>query len=277
MRRSFIILIITMAASVPAYSWGGLGHKIVVEVAKRHLTERAERNIAKLIPYDITKDAGWMDAHRRDSNLLYAFHFHEQCINLKTREYDPNQHVECGDIMRALWLADYNLSHRRGISDSIATLNLRMLLHFVGEMHCPVHLGIPMQWQPRPPYRQDMGKWYWKGKAYGSFHQFIDRVPIQIFPGMKAPKIAEKIDNVSKREAKAFVKGDFVDWTNDAVKGGFRIYDYFPPLWEIPDSPEPKYIPDDYVDNIKDIITLELVKGGYQLAYLLNLYFDTAQ
>lgn len=275
MRKPLIIIaFLAMAFSLPGYSWGVAGHKIVVEVAKRHLTKEAAENIAKLMPYDITNDASWMDTHRRDSNLMYAYYFHEQCIDLNTMEYDPNQHAACGDMMRALWLADYNLSHYRQVSDSIATLNLRMLLHFVGELHCPVHLGIPMQWAPKPPCRQDMGKWYWHGKAFKSFHSFIDGVPGRLYPGLNAAEIAEKIDNVSRRQAKAFVGGDFVDWTNDSAKSGYRIYDYYPPLWEIPDTPEPKYIPDDYIENIRGIITLELVKGGYQLAYLLNKYFS---
>ena len=32
-------------------------------------------------------------------------------------------------------------------------------------------------------------------------------------------------------------------------------------------------IPDDYLDKVGDILKYELVKGGYQLAYLLNSYF----
>ena len=258
-----------------AFGWSGDGHKIVVAVAERHLTRKAKENISRYIPYSkLINESTYMDKHRKDSNLMYAYNFHEQCINLETMEYDPNAHVDCGDISRALWLADYNLSHLTAVSDSIVQLNLRMLLHFVGELHCPVHLGIPSIWQPRPPYRLDFGKWYWKGKNVKSFHAFIDNTPKYLFPKMTPEEVAEKIDRVSRREARQYVKGDFTDWTNDSVKGGFRIYEYFPPLWEIPDTPEAKNIPDDYLDKIGDVIITELVKGGYQLAWLLNSYFD---
>lgn len=254
--------------------WSKVGHQTIVEVAKRHLTDKAKAEIARYMPYDITEDAVWMDKHRKDSALLYMFHFHEQCINLETLEYDPNAQVAKGDIMRGLWLADYNLSHREHLADSVVVLNIRMLLHYVGDLHCPVHIGIPGIWFPKPPYREDVGKWYYKGKALQSFHKFIDLTPGMMFPGKTPQEIAAAIDNVPRRTAKKFVKGDFVDWTNDAARRGYRIYQFFPPLWEIPDGPEPKYIPDDFLDNAGDILTEELVKAGYQLAFLLNRYFN---
>lgn len=271
------IAVFLLAVCQLASGWGGEGHRIVVAIAERHLSQRALDNISRYIPAeDLIKESVYMDIHRKDSNLLYAYNFHEQCINLKTMEYDPNAHVDCGDISRALWLADYNLSHLSAVSDSIVQLNLRMLLHFVGELHCPVHLGIPSIWQPKPPFRKDFGKWYWRGKNVKSFHAFIDRAPRYMFPDMTPEQVAESIDRLSRREARKVVKGDFTDWTNDSVRGGFRIYDSFPPLWEIPDTPEAKHIPDDYLDRVGGILTEELVKAGYQLAELLNRYFDKA-
>lgn len=272
--KPYFLIPLSLLVSQLAFSWGGKGHEIVVAVAERHLTENAKKNIAELIPYDLIQDASYMDKHRGDPDLAYAYNFHEQCIDLETLEYDPNAHVECGDLMRALWLSDYNLGHYHQVSDSIAQLNLRMLLHFTGELHCPVHIGIPSIWQPRPPFRQDKGKWYWNGKNVNTFHSFIDRSPAYLFPDADIHAIAASIDNVSRAQARQFVKGDFVDWTNDAARSGYRIYDYFPPLWEIPDTPEDKVIPTEYLDQIRDIITLELLKGGYQLAFLLNKYFD---
>ena len=271
MKKIFLALLLLCPLSASA--WSSVGHKVVIEVAKRHLTDKAREGIAALMPYDITEDAAYMDYHRKDEDLLYAFHYHELCINLETLEYDPNPHAACGDMMRGLRIADYNLSHRHNCTDSVAVLSMRMLIHFVGELHCPVHLGIPSIWQPKPPYRKDFRQWYWKGENVMSFHNFIDYAPARMFEGMTPAEAAEAIDVVSRREAAGFVKGDFVDWANDSVKSGFRIYDYFPPLWEIPDTEEPKTIPDDYLDKVWDILKYELVKGGYQLASLLNGYF----
>jgi len=270
LKKSLVTLVASLVC-LSGYAWGGIGHKVVVEIAKRHLTPQAKEMIAHYMPYDITEDAIWMDKHRSDSELLYMYHFHEMCINLKTLEYDPNPQVEKGDMMHGLWLAHYNLSHRENLPDSIIVLNIRMLLHFMGDMHCPVHIGVPGIWFPKPPFRQDVGKWYYQGKAIQSFHKLMDRSPSYLFPDMTPAQIAELIDSgISRKTACKWVQGDFIDWTNDAAKRGYRIYQYFPPLWEIPDSPEPKYIPDDFLDNSRDIIIEELLKAGYQLAHVLN-------
>lgn len=274
MRKILISILVLGSIALECRAWGDVGHEVIVEIAKRHLTPQAQKAIASYIPYDITADARWMDKHRSDPELLYMYHFHEQCINLSTLEYDPNAQVDKGDIMRGLWLADYNLNHRQHLSDSVIVLNIRMLLHFIGDLHCPVHLGVPGIWFPKPPYRQDVGKWYFQGEAWQSFHKFIDRSPGLIFPDKTPEQIAAIIDKgISRREAASWVRGDFVDWTNDAAKSGYRIYEFFPPLWEIPDTPEPKYIPDSFLDSTAGILTEELLKAGYQLAYLLNSYF----
>ena len=266
--------VLLCANSIAAVAWGTIGHETIVAIAERHLSPQAKKNIGKYISYDLVKDARWMDRHRSDPQLLYAYHFHEQCINLETLEYDPNAQVQYGDATRALCLAKYNMSHRSHLSDSVVVLNIRMALHFIGDLHCPVHIGIPGIWFPKPPYRQDVGKWYFRGTAYQSFHKLIDLAPGLIYPGMDAFEIAEKIDKVSKGQARKWVKGDFIDWTNDSAKRGYRIYEHFPPLWEIPDTPQAKFIPDDFLDKTKDILTEELLKAGYQLAFLLNQCFD---
>lgn len=275
MKKLLLLISLVLSAPVLCSAWSDVGHELIVEIAKRHLTAKARAAIDAYMPYDITLDARWMDRHRSDPELLYMYHFHEQCINVHTLEYDPNAQVDKGDILRGLWLADYNLSHREGLADSVKVLNTRMLIHFIGDLHCPVHLGIPGIWFPKPPYRQDVGKWYFKGQAWQSFHKFIDMAPGLIYPDMTPAQIASVIDSgISRRKSASWVKGDFVLWTNDAARGGYRIYEYFPPLWEIPDTPEPKYIPDDFLDNTGAILTEEILKAGYQLAYLLNKYFD---
>lgn len=272
--KRIILLLVILALSPSARAWDDVGHNVIVAIAQNHLTEKAKANIRKYIPYDLVKDARYMDKHRKDPDLLYAYHFHEQCINLETLEYDPNAQVEKGDLMRALFLCDYNLSHREQVSDSIVVLHIRMLIHFVGDLHCPVHIGIPSSWFPKPPYRLDVGKWYYEGKAYTSLHKFIDLSPALLYPGMGEYEIAQKLDKVSRRQALQWTKGDFVDWTNDAAKTGFRIYEKQKPVWEVPDTPETKYLPDGYLVDISDTINEELLKGGYRLAFLLNKYFN---
>ena len=55
MKRIFTVLLAIVIIGIESASaWGKLGHDVIVEVAKRHLTENTKRNIAKYMPYDIT-------------------------------------------------------------------------------------------------------------------------------------------------------------------------------------------------------------------------------
>ena len=60
MKRSLIAALL-IAASFTASAWGRIGHPAIVEIAKRHLTAKAQENISKYMPYDIAMDAQWMD------------------------------------------------------------------------------------------------------------------------------------------------------------------------------------------------------------------------
>ena len=48
MKRLFTLILVAMLAA-NAFAWGPVGHKIVVAIAQRHLTEKAKANIATKI------------------------------------------------------------------------------------------------------------------------------------------------------------------------------------------------------------------------------------
>ena len=82
MKKSLLILAIALIFSIGnAQAWNKLGHRTVVEIAKRHLTEKTKQNIAKYMPYDITKDALWMDYNRgkkspyRFTNSWHSYYY----------------------------------------------------------------------------------------------------------------------------------------------------------------------------------------------------------
>ena len=141
MKKLFFLLIAVVLGVRTASAWARLGHETVVEIAKRHLTEEAKANIAKYLPHDITTDAVWMDRNRLGSPWPYSNDWHSYYYDAKFR-HDPNRKVAHGDTMRALDLAERNLSIYKELPDSAVIYNIRMILHFVGDMHCPSHCKL---------------------------------------------------------------------------------------------------------------------------------------
>ena len=73
MKRA-IFTLFALILTGTAFGWGTIGHKVVIAIAQRHLTEKTKANIAKYIDYDLKKDAVWMDKHRNDEPIAYTTH-----------------------------------------------------------------------------------------------------------------------------------------------------------------------------------------------------------
>lgn len=143
MKRA-IFTLFALILTGTAFGWGTIGHKVVIAIAQRHLTEKTKANIAKYIDYDLKKDAVWMDKHRNDEPIAYTTHYHVFAAD-KNLRYDPNYRLaEGGDVVYALAISEYNLAEQnyKQLTDSAVVFNLRMIIHFMGDMHCPVHTHI---------------------------------------------------------------------------------------------------------------------------------------
>lgn len=263
MKKLILLLVATAFCANTALAWGGLGHRTVVEIAKRHLTEKSKENLAKYMPYDITKDATWMDKIRgKKSPYRFTNSWHSYYYDSKFR-HDPNMpnKVKNGDTMRALDLADRNLSMYKELTDSAVIFNIRMLLHFVGDMHCPSHckfIGGRDDAKPRV---------YLKGEYMGSFHSFYDKMPSHIYGNdIKASELAAKLDTYSKGKIKRICKGDHHDWAQESMHTTNVIHQWNP-------NDGTKDLRENTIELSKPVIDKQLRHAGYRLAYLLNKYF----
>lgn len=253
--RKFFTLVLAAALCSQAFGWGGVGHRVIVEIAQRNLTEKAKENISKYMNYDLKKEAVWMDEHRRDEPIAYTTSWHVYNVDEQSI-YDPNPRLYKGDCIHALKIADYNLRQYERLTDSAVVFNLRMLLHFVGDMHCPTHSYVP---GPRC---------FWKctlnGKEY-SFHGVYDKMPQLLHAGKSDAQIAEELDVLKKGEVKKIVKGDLHAWVHQIGGDNKIIYQ-----WNPHNTP---VLRDDTIELSRDLVNQQMTYAGYRLAYLLNLYF----
>ncbi len=256
MKRILLFAVALLFAAQSALAWGGLGHRVVVGVAQRHLTEKTKANIAKYFDYDLKKDAVWMDHHRKDEPIAYTTSWHVYNVDAD-HNYDPNPRLYKGDVLHALHIADYNLSHYEKLTDSAVVMNVRMLIHFVGDLHCPTHSYFP---GPRC---------FWKCMLNGkerSFHGVYDAMPALVH-GKKAnpDEVAAEIDNLKKGAIKRVQRGCPVSWAKECGDNNAVIYEWNPFNTEV--------LRDDTVELSRDLVNLQMRNAGYRLAYLLNRYF----
>lgn len=258
MKRLFLAALATVY-SVCAFAWAGLGHQTIVAIAENNITERAKANISKYMPYSMVKDAVWMDRHRKDKPYAHTGYWHSCRVDEK-RGYIINRDYrqKHGTVLTALQVADYNLSDWENASDSVVLINLRMLIHFVGDMHCPCHLGHSHE-------KTCKGKLSVNGKDY-TFHKLYDAMPSFIWKGKKASEVAKELGTLKKGEIKKTVKGTPEQWAIESAKDCQLVYDLNP---ETKADFDPQTI-----EKSEELIRLQLTRAGYRLAYLLNKYFD---
>lgn len=257
MKKSILLLLLlTIAGIYNAGAWGALGHDIIVEIAKRHLTEKAKANIAKYMPYDITTESSWMDYHRHDKGIEYTTSWHVYNVDEKY-EYDMNPRLYKGDAILAMKVSDFNLMKYRELSDSAVVMNLRFVLHFTGDIHCPTHSYVP---GPRCFWPCELN-----GKRLKSFHSLYDYIPDDLYPNKSAKEIAAELDNCSKSERKRICKGDFHAWAHDIGKRNAVIYKWNPHNTKVLDP--------NTIELSRELTDIQLRDAGYRLAYLLNKYF----
>lgn len=264
MKKSLLILAIALIFSTGnTQAWNKLGHRTVVEIAKRHITEKTKENLAKYMPYDITRDALWMD-YNRGKNSPYRFtnSWHSYYYDSKLR-HDPNvkHKIQNGDTMRGLDLVTYNLGNYRELSDSAVVFNIRAILHFVGDMHCPSHCKYINGRDDAKP------RVYLRGEYMGSFHGFYDSMPEHIYGWERDPaELAKELDTYSKGQIKKSCKGNHYDWANECMRITNVIHQWNP-------NDGTANLRDDTIELSKSVIDIQLRHAGYRLAHLLNKFF----
>lgn len=121
-------------------AWGPEGHMIVAEIAERQLTMTAKSGVNKLIPGSSLADVStWADSIKDKSEWFHTKEWH--FINLSDgQSYDSIDHVPGGDIITAI--DDMILTLRSKTSSLKDKQNaLKFLVHFVGDIHQPLHAG----------------------------------------------------------------------------------------------------------------------------------------
>ena len=141
--RSFTYLVATAVALIPApaLAWGKTGHRVVAAIADTQLSGLARAHIREILNGGESLDeaANWPDEMRSAPDAFWqktATPWHYVTLDGITYDHAPPQ----GDALEALdrftkTLKDPNAS----LADK--QLALRFIVHLVGDLHQPLHVG----------------------------------------------------------------------------------------------------------------------------------------
>ncbi|MDR0812315.1 MAG: S1/P1 nuclease [Paludibacter sp.] len=140
--KKLLSLLLFFSVILNVSAWDVVGHRIVADVAYRNLTPKARKQCDKTLGVKgILYCASWADDIKSDDSYSYSYQWHFQ--NLKENlTVDSLQHYLENPLFDGmhLFFAIKEMKSRlqKNPADEEA---LKFLVHFVGDLHQPMHLG----------------------------------------------------------------------------------------------------------------------------------------
>ena len=249
-----------------AFGWGSKGHDIVAAIAEQHLTPKAKRKINKLLDgKSIIYFSSWMDNIQNSPywengyNLTKTWHY----ANVdKGLNYDTMQKNPAGDVVTGLEkLTDEMMNNYDNLTDSMRVDYLKMIVHMVGDLHCPMHAG-------RLSDRGGNGTKVMWFRNETNLHSVWDSRMIESARTWSYSEWCEQLDRKDRKYRKSISDGSYEEWFSDTVEEAARIYEYVEASEEIV-----QVLSYQFVYDFSPLLEEQLLNAGYRLAHVLNTIF----
>lgn len=256
MKKIIIILLLVLMVQMRGFGWGQIGHRAVGQIAEWHLTKRAYKQISKILgPETLAMVSTWMDEIRSDPTYDYTNTWH--WVTIPTgQQYNKAAQESSGDAYEALQNIITALKSDK-LSPAEEQEQLKMLVHLVGDLHQPLHVGTG----------DDRGgndvKVQWMGEDT-NLHSVWDSRMID----SKKLSYTELARHLDRQATKPLIQGwqsaTIAEWLQKAVELRPTVYD-------IPEDHTLGYA---YLYKNYPIVEQCLLIAGIRLAGILNEIYD---
>lgn len=234
-----------------AFAWGQTGHRVVGEVASFYLKRKAEKKIDELLNRQSLAVASvWMDNIKSDRSYRYANPWHYVSIP-DGQTYEESEKNEDGDIIMTLKRIIKELK-KGDLNFETEQEHLKMLIHLVGDIHQPCHVGDGT----------DKGgnavqvEWFGQNS---NLHRVWDSNMIDS-KAFSYTELAEIVNITTKTEVKSLQSNTIDDWYKEAMNLRSQVYDL----------PENMRLGYSYRYDNWPTVQDQLMKAGIRLAGILN-------
>lgn len=256
MRVLLIFIFLGTVACNANMIWSKTGHRVTGHIAEKHLTRKAKKAIEDLLDgHSLAFASTFADEIKADRSFSKYSAWHYVNYPLGTR-YEDSEKSKYGDIVMGIETC------KRIITDATSSrqdkvFHLKLLIHFIGDLHQPMHAGrgddrggndIQLQWF-------DTGT---------NLHRLWDSNLINSY-GMTYYELGDELEeSVSKKEKKVLQAGSLYDWVHESHLTAAVVYDSV----EVGEK-----LRFQYAYQYNDLMFKQLQKGGFRLAKVLNEIF----
>ncbi len=249
-----LLAFIILTSAAP--TWGPTGHRTTGKIAETHLKKSVFKKIDKLLNGEsLAFVSTYGDEIKSDKKYkqFYTWHFVNMPFGI---QYEDSEKHPKGDLVTGITTCVDILKNKNSTTkDKI--FYLKLLVHLVGDLHQPMHVGRV----------EDKGgntiqvQWFGKGT---NLHRVWDQDMIEQW-NMSYLELANNAKDLTKEQIEAIEKGTVVDWVNEVHQITEQVYASV----EVGENLRYKYSYDHF-----DTVREQLQKGGIRLAKLLNDIFE---
>lgn len=258
--RTLLVLAILLLPQ-PVLAWSPEGHQVVAAIAARELTPKARTQVASLLGGEamLVLDSSWADEVRQQRPDTATWHYVN--IELGSRGYDAARDCPGGNCVVTQIERDQRILVDPRSAREAKAEALRFLIHFVADVHQPLHVS------DRGDQGGNLVLARWHGKRI-SLHQIWDNEVVAV-QGRDPARIAAQIDSgFSSAQKVQMAAGSAAAWANESFAVAEReIYSGLPNSNRI-------NLPDDYARKKSGVARLQLARAGIRLAAILNRVFN---
>lgn len=251
MKKTVLFIINSFYFVSIVLAWGQTGHRVVGEVAQHHLNKKALKKVENILGGEsLAMASTWMDEIRSDPKYNYTHDWHWVAIPDAT-PYSKTKKNPKGDVISEInsiikELKTHQLSAEKEKTD------LKFLIHLVGDIHQPLHVG-----NGKDKGGNDIKvKWFWKN---ANLHRIWDSGMIDE-KKLSYTELAKAIDNYGNKQIYLWQNSTLIDWANESVSLRKKVYDFG----------NSKNLNYKYLYHHWSLVCLRLEQAGIRLAGILN-------
>lgn len=235
--------------------WGKNGHRVTGQIAEQYLTKRAKRKIDKILNgQSLAFVSTYADEIKSDRSYRKYSPWHY--VNMELDEtYEDSEKNPKGDLVTGITTCISVLKDKNS-TKADKNFHLKMLVHFIGDLHQPMHIGR----------KEDKGgndiqvRWFGRGT---NLHSVWDSKMIDDY-NMSYTDLANNVEALSRKQITQIAEGSVVDWVNEVHQITKDVYNSV----EVGENLKYRYSYDHF-----GIVRQQLQKGGIRLAKILNDIF----
>jgi hypothetical protein len=244
-----------------SFAWGVLGHRIVGEIASSYLTPKAKAEIQKILGTEsIAITSNWADFIKSDSTYNYLSSWHYINLDKGMSREQVLAYLKTDTVTDVYTRINFLVKELKNnkLSPGKKRMYLRLLIHFVGDVHQPMHTSR----------KEDLGGnrvrviWF---NTPTNLHAVWDESLIN-FQQLSYTEYTAAINQSTLKQRQEWQKQPLSEWIAESYQISEQLY---PEITE-----KDQRLSYDY--NFRHIQTLNerLLKGGVRLAGLLNSIFQ---